>query len=60
MQTHISNAPVTGTPLFNLLSIITIPDNTDLAEIQSDLTLIAQKLGGEIIINQSESITETV
>ena len=60
METHISNAPVTGTPLFNLLAIITIPDNTDLAEIQSDLTLIAQKLGVEIIINQSESITETV
>ena len=60
METHISNAPVTGTPLFNLLAIITIPDNTDLAEIQSDLTLIAQKLGVEIIVNQSESIAETV
>ena len=60
METHISNAPVTGTPLFNLLAIITIPDNTDLAEIQSDLTLIAQKLGVEIIVNQSESITEIV
>ena len=60
METHISNAPVTGTPLFNLLAIITIPDNIDLAEIQSDLTLIAQKLGVEIIVNQSESITETV
>ena len=60
METHISNAPVTGTPLFNLLAIIAIPDNRDLAEIQSDLTLIAQKLGVEIIVNQSESITETV
>ena len=60
METHITNAPVTGTPLFNLLAIITIPDNIDLAEIQSDLTLIAQKLGVEIIVNQSESITEIV
>ena len=60
METHIPNAPVTGTPLFNLLAIITMPDNTDLAEIQSDLTLIAQKLGVDIIVNQSESITETV
>ena len=60
METHISNAPVTGAPLFNLLAITTIPVNTDLAEIQSDLTLIAQKLGVEIIVNQSESITETV
>ena len=60
METHISNAPITGTPLFNLVAIITIPDNTDLVDIQSDLTLIAQKLGVEIIVNQSESITETV
>ena len=60
METHISNAPVTGTPLFNLLAIITIPDNTDIAEIQSELTLIAQKLGVEIVVNQFESITETV
>ena len=60
METHITNAPVTGTPLFNLLAIITIPDNIDLAEIQSDLTLIAQKLGVEIVVNQFESITETV
>ena len=60
METHISNAPVTGTPLFNLLAIITIPDKADLVEIQSDLTLIAQKLGVEIIVKQSESITETV
>ena len=59
METHISNAPVAGTPLFNLLAIITIPDNTDLAEIQSELTLISQKLGVEIIVNQSESIAET-
>ena len=60
METHISNAPITGTPLFNLVAIITIPDNTDVADIQSDLTLIAQKLGVEIVVNQFESITETV
>ena len=60
METHISNAPITGTPLFNLVAIINIPDNIDLADIQSDLTLIAQKLGVEIVVNQSESITETV
>ena len=50
METHISNAPVTGTPLFNLVAITTIPDNTDLAEIQSDLTIISLKLGVEIIV----------
>ena len=60
METHISNAPVTGTPLFNLLAIITIPDKINLAEIQYDLTLIAQKMGVDIIVDQSKSITATV
>ena len=59
METHISNAPITGTPLFNLLAIITIPDNTDLAEIQSDLNLIGHKLGVEIVVHQSESMPIT-
>ena len=60
METHISNAPVTGTPLFNLMAITTIPSNIDLSEIQSDLSLIAQKLGVEITVNQSENMVETV
>ena len=60
METHISNAPVTGAPLFNLLATIIISDNIDLAEIQSDLTLIAQKLGVEITVNQSEYSAEAV
>ena len=60
METNISNAPITGTPLFNLIAITTIPENTDLAEIQSDLSLIAQKLGIEITASQSEYTTETV
>ena len=60
METHISNAPVTGTPLFNLMAITTIPNNIDLSEIQSDLSLIAQKLGVEITVNQSENMVETV
>ena len=59
METNISNAPITGTPLFNLMAITTIPDNIDLVEIQSDLTLIAQKLGVEITVNQSEYTAET-
>ena len=59
MQTYISNAPVSGTPLFNLKAIIAIPDNINKTNIQSDLDHIAQKLGVEIIINQPESIAET-
>ena len=59
MQTHISNAPVTGTPLFNLKAITAIPENLNIMDIQSDLNQIAQKLGVEIIVNQSESIAET-
>ena len=60
MQTHISNAPVTGTPLFNLKAITTIPKSLNLMDIQSEITQIAQKLGVEITVNQSESIAETV
>ena len=59
METYISNAPITGTPLFNLMAITTISEETNLADIQSDLTLIAQKLGVEISINQSEHVVET-
>ena len=60
MQTHISNAPVTGTPLFNLKAITTIPKSLNLMDIQSEIAKIAQKLGVEITVNQSESIAETV
>ena len=60
METHISNAPVTGTPLFNLIAITSTPVNLNMSNIQSDLNQIAQKLGIEITVNQSESITETV
>ena len=60
MQTHITNAPVTGTPLFNLKAITTIPKSLNLTDIQSEINQIAQKLGIEITFNQSESITETV
>ena len=59
METYISNAPIAGTPLFNLIAITTIPDNTDLTIIQSDLILIAKKLGVEITVNQSENMVKT-
>ena len=60
MQTYISNAPVTGTPLFNLKAIIAIPENLNKTNIQSNLNQIAQKLGVEITVNQSKSIAEMV
>ena len=60
METHISNAPVTGTPLFNLIAITSTPVNLNMSNIQSDLNQIAKKLGVEIAAHQSESITETV
>ena len=59
MQTHITNAPVTGTPLFNLKAMTTLPENIKIRGIQSDLHQIAQKLGVEITVNQSEPIVET-
>ena len=54
METTISNAPVTGTPLFNLITITSIPDNINIEKIKSDLTKIALNLGVEITVNQSE------
>ena len=59
MQTHITNAPITGTPLFNLKAMTALPENIKIRGIQSDLNQIAQKLGVEITVNQSESIVET-
>ena len=58
MQTHISNAPITGTPLFNLKTITSIPKNLNISDIQSDLNQISKKLGVEITVNQSEYIVE--
>ena len=50
MQTYIANAPITGTPLFNLKATTTIPENLHISDIRSDLNRIAQKLGVEIVI----------
>jgi len=60
MDTHISQAPVSGTPLFNLQALTTVPDNINMMEIQGELNQIAHKLGVEIVAHQSESISETV
>ena len=48
METHISHAPVSGTPLFNLNASILVPGGVAEKEIQSDLSQIAQDLGVEI------------
>ena len=48
METHISHAPVSGTPLFNLNASILVPGGIKEKEIQSDLSQIAQDLGVEI------------
>ena len=48
METHISHAPVSGTPLFNLNASILVPGGVEEKEIQSDLSQIAQDLGVEI------------
>ena len=48
METHISHAPVSGTPLFNLNASILVPGGVEEKEIQFDLSQIAQDLGVEI------------
>ena len=60
METHISNAPVSGMPLFNLKAITTIPENLNISDLQSDLYHISDKLGVEIVIDQSESVADKV
>ena len=51
METHITQAPISGTPLFNLNASILVPGGVEEKEIQSDLSQIAQKLGVEIQLN---------
>ena len=51
MDTHISQAPISGSPLFNLNAAVSIPGEIDERDIQSDLSQIAQELGVEIHLN---------
>ena len=48
METHTSQAPVSGTPLFNLNAFVSIPNDVEEKLIQSDLYQISQDLGVEI------------
>ena len=48
MDTNISNAPITGTPLFNLRAIIEKTKNINLMKIERDLNSLGDKLGVEI------------
>ena len=51
MDTHISQAPISGSPLFNLNASVSIPGEVDGRDIQSDLSQIAKDLGVEIHLN---------
>ena len=51
MDTHISQAPISGSPLFNLNASISIPGEVDGRDIQSDLSQISKALGVEIHLN---------
>ena len=51
METHISQAPVSGTPLFNLNASVSIPHDVEEKVIQADLSQIAQDLGVEIYLD---------
>jgi len=52
MNSHISPAPVTGAPLFNLNSIISIPEDIIIEEIDAELEAISSKLGVELMLNE--------
>ena len=49
METYISNAPITGTPLFNLRAIAEVKEGIKSLNIQTDLNQISKKLGVEIV-----------
>ena len=51
MDTHISQAPISGSPLFNLNASVSIPGEVDGRDIQSDLSQISKALGVEIHLN---------
>jgi glycine cleavage system transcriptional repressor len=51
METHISHAPISGTPLFNLNASVSVPNDVEDKVIQADLSQIAQDLGVEIQLN---------
>ena len=51
MDTHISQAPISGSPLFNLNASVSIPREVDGRDIQSDLSQISKELGVEIQLN---------
>ena len=48
METHTSQAQVSGPPLFNLNAFVSIPNDVEEKLIQADLSQIAQDLGVEI------------
>ena len=50
MNTYVSNAPVTGTPLFNLNAIVNKTKEFNFLEIKTDLKTMGKKLGVEINI----------
>ena len=52
METYISNAPITGTPLFNLKAITETTKKIKIPEIQSDLSQIESELGVEIVASE--------
>ena len=56
LNTHVSPAPVTGTPLFNLKTIIDLPDRININMIQTELDNISNTLGVEINFSKSDPI----
>ncbi len=52
METNISSAPMTGTPLFNLSANVVFPEQINEENIRKDLDIIAKKLSVEISLNE--------
>lgn len=52
METETTNAPVSGTALFHMSGLVTLPDHLQASDIQSGLQQIASDLGVEISLGR--------
>jgi len=52
METDVVPAPMSATPVFQMRSRITIPDEVDVAQLQADLHVIGETVGVDIRLTQ--------
>jgi glycine cleavage system transcriptional repressor len=53
METHVTRAPVTGTPLFSMMAEIKAPPRISLPQLRDQLDELADQLGVDIVVKVS-------